>query len=217
MNDKVNYVDISSFRLEVGDILMLKDADHLSKSLVAKVTKVLEDAEDYSRYTLLVMRTTDKFMAGTSFDYRLDRTTGPIIGGVIPANKPQFSDDIDVSVEELALFSILTYMKPFAQQGKPVKVNDLVEYLRLNNVISYEMPQEAAKKLVRRAIALRPEKLHFNYGWVKLEHIATTATPLNMATTERIVDKELLIKTVSNFVVGLVESGLLGNIAWKVK
>lgn len=217
---KLKYIDISAFRPEVGDILVVHNKEDINDSMWAKVREVLSESDDEGLYLVEIQRTTKSFIAGTKLNYPLKRNTGPLIGAVIPAEeKNETGFGVDVSLEEIVLFHILTLARPFAQQGKSVRLRDAVAYLRAHDVISEQLTDDRAKALIKRAVALRPEKIYVSGGWITQRHIVgnTQVTPKNMATTERVVDKQRLVRTVSEFVIGLCESGVLGPIAWKVE
>jgi hypothetical protein len=216
----LKYVDISSFLPQPGDILIVQNREDINDSMYAKVLEVIAESDTEGRYQVEVVRTTQSFIAGTKLNYTLDRTTGPIIGAVIPAEeKAETGFDVDVSLEEIVLFHILTLARPFAQQGRSVRLKTAVDYLRAHDVVKEAMTDDRVKALIKRAIALRPEKIHLTGGWITQRHVVsnTSVTPKNFATTERVVDKQRLLRTVNEFVIGLCESGVLGPISWKVE
>jgi hypothetical protein len=217
---KLKYVDISSFRPQVDDILIVQNREDINDSMYAKVLEVVSESDTEGKYKVQVMRTTASFIAGTQLNYTLDRTTGPVIGAVIPVDdkeEPGFTPD--VSLEEIVLYHILTLARPFAQQGRSVRLKTAVDYLRAHDVVKEAMTDDRVKALIKRAIALRPDKIQLTGGWITQRHIVsnTPATPKNLATTERVVDKQRLLRTVNEFVIGLCESGVLGPISWKVE
>lgn len=216
----LKYVNISTYFPEVGDILVVQNKEDIGDSLFAKILEVRDSSDAATSYMVQVMRSTKSFIAGNKFLYTLDRTAGPIIGAVIPKeNKDDGAVDLEVTVEELALFNIMTLVRPFAQQGRAVRLRSAIDYLRAHNVVGDEMSDARVRNLIKRAIALRPDKLKLTSGWIKMEHTPSTApaTPQNFATTERVVDKQRLLKTVNDFVIGLCESGVLGPISWKIE
>lgn len=216
----LKYVNISTYFPEVGDILVVQNKEDIGDSLFAKILEVRESSDEATSYMVQVMRSTKSFIAGNKFLYTLDRTAGPIIGAVIPKeNKDDGDVDLEVTVEELTLFNIMTLVRPFAQQGRAVRLRTAIDYLRAHNVVGDEMSDARVRSLIKRAIALRPDKLKLTSGWIKMEHTpsATPAAPQNFATTERVVDKQRLLKTVNDFVIGLCESGVLGPISWKIE
>lgn len=215
----LKYVNITSYYPEVGDILVIQNKDNIQDSLFAKILEVRDSSDQATSYMVQVMRTTKSFIAGNKFVYTLDRTTGPVIGAVIPKEDKDAGEvDAEVTVEELTLFNLMTLIRPFAQQGRAVRLKSVIDYLRAHDVVGAEMSDARVRNLIKRAVALRPDKLKIASGWIKMEHTPTAVvTPQNFATSERVVDKQKLLKTVNDFVIGLCESGVLGPISWKVE
>lgn len=212
-------VCLNEYIVKRGDMMRVYNPDEQDYFYVRVLEA--ENLDDRQNVKFIVMKTGGGYVASMTFEYIIHKDVeekDKIRAIVWPeeTSELELPEYIQSSLEEIVLHKIIEFLHPLSLRNKGTYEKVVREYLASESIIPPDLKEKDVKALIGRAIALMPHRFVRKGGWLKLAHVAgaTKTTPNNPVTVAKTVSKSKLTSAVSDFVVAIVESGILGPVEW---
>lgn len=221
---KTIYTNISTYNFKKGDRIKYTDPDNPEEEHLIEVLSVAEDISSTKKtleVSVINSNATD-LEEGATFSLIIDPTERPLLGFVFDADDPLSAIDEIYTVQDLIIYHTVAFLKSRHRSKYQASYSELVAWFKS----MFGEDQAPDDDSLLKDVILPPIKKakhlfkikqggYVQYVGSREESTGRRRMGGNLNNQTRIVDVQKITAGFTAFVVGLLESGILGDVEIK--
>lgn len=221
----MDYVNLSTAKFYVGDRIKYIDPTNPATQHLVEISKVSDETDTTTTVLLdvfVVNSTDESVLPGDTFTLTIDRAGSVILGIIIRKGTPLAAHDDFMSRSDLVIYYLVAMLNNKKLNKPQATYRQIYQYMSGLGILGDAAYEESLKEIILPAIKSRRDLFRLLTGG-HVRYTGGALTPSrrsrgvngNSINTTKVVDVSLIVQGFSAFLVGVLKSGILGNVEIK--